>query len=195
MRRSVNNILQKAEPPKTNITREMRTALKSLKEDHSIMILPAGKGRASVLLDADNYHNKMTSLIETGPYKTVNKGPTDRLCRKLTDKLLVNGSLDEKTYRKLRPQHKQPPRIYGLPKIHKPNIPLRPIVSCVNSFAYDLSAYLSDLLSPLTGLTSRTVPNSTSFVQEISSLSIHADETMVSFDVESDSTSKETMVS
>ena len=44
-----------------------------------------------------------------------------RLCRKLTDKLLVlkrNGSLDEKTYRKLRPQHKQLPRIYGLPKIH-----------------------------------------------------------------------------
>ena len=76
-------------------------------------------------------------------------------------------------------------RIYGLPKIHNPNIPLRPIVSCVNSLAYDLSAYLSDLLSPLTDLTSHTVPNSTSFVQEISSLSIHADETMVSFDVES----------
>ena len=166
----------------------MRTALKSLKEDRSVMILPADKGRASVLLDADNYHNKMTSLIESGPYRTVNKDPTDRLCRKLTDKLLVlkrNGSLDEKTYRKLRPQHKQPPRIYGLPKIHKPNIPLRPIVSCVNSFAYDLSAYLSDLLSPLTGLTSHTVPNSASFVQEVRSLSIHADETMVSFDVES----------
>ena len=94
-------------------------------------------------------------------------------------------TMDEKTYRKLRPQHKQSPRIYGLPKIHKPNIPLRPIVSCVNSFAYDLSAYLSDLLSPLTGLTSHTVPNSASFVQEIRSLSIHADETMVSFDVES----------
>ena len=111
-----------------------------------------------------------------------------RLCRKLANKLLVlkrNGSLDEKTHRKLRPQHKQPPRIYGLPKLHKPNIPLRPIVSGVNSFAYDLSAYLSDLLSPLTGLTSHTVPNSTSFVQEISSLAIHADETMVSFDVES----------
>ena len=185
MRRSVNNILQKAEPPKTNITREMRTALKSLKEDRSVMILPANKGRASVLLDADNYRSKMTSLIETGLYKTVNKDPTDRLCR-FTDKLLVlkrNGILDEKTYRKLRPQHKQSPRIYGLPKIHKPNIPLRPIVSCVNSFAYDLSAHLSDLWSPLTGLTSHTVANSTSFVQEISSLSIHADETMVSFDV------------
>ena len=159
----------------TNITREMRTALKSLKEDRSVMILPVDKGCAGVLLDANNYHKKMTSLIETGPYKTINKGPTDRLCRKLTAKLLVlkrNGSLEEKTYRKLRPPHKQPPRTYGLPKIHKPNIPLRPIVSCVNSFAYDLSANLSDLLSPLTGLTSHTVPNSTSFVQEISSLSI-----------------------
>ena len=47
--------------------------------------------------------------------------------------------------------HKQPPRIYGQPKIHKPEIPLRPIVSCVNTFAYDLSVHLADILSPSTG--------------------------------------------
>ena len=32
--------------------------------------------------------------------------------------------------------------------IHKVNTPLRPIVSCVNIFAYDLSSYLADVLSP-----------------------------------------------
>ena len=49
----------------------------------------------------------------------------------------------------IRPRHKQPPRIYGLPQIHKANIPLRPIVSCVNTFAYALSAFLANILSPL----------------------------------------------
>ena len=41
VRRAVNAILQQAEPPKPNVTKEQQDALKSLKEDKSIMILPA----------------------------------------------------------------------------------------------------------------------------------------------------------
>ena len=69
VRRAVNAILQQAEPPKPNITKEQQDALKSLKEDKSIMILPADKGRASVVLDADTYHAKMSALIDSGPLK------------------------------------------------------------------------------------------------------------------------------
>ena len=88
------------------------------------------------------------------------------------------------TYSKIKPRHKRPPRIYGLPKIHKPEIPLRPIVLCVNTFAYDLSAHLADILSPLTGKSDYTVTNSTHFVSTISHERIQENEVMVSFDVE-----------
>ena len=81
--------------------------------------------------------------------------------------------------------HKQPPRIYGLPKIHKPEIPLRPIVSCVNTFAYDLSAHLADILYPLSGESDYTVPNSSYFVSTISNERIQENEVMVAADVES----------
>ena len=127
------------------------------------MILSADKGRASVVLNTDTYHDKMKTLIETGPYQLLNnyKDPTDRLSRKLTEKLLSlkrSGNLSESVYNKIKPRHKQPPRIYGLPKIHKPERPLRPIVSCVNIFAYDLSAHLADILSPLTGIQTTQLP-------------------------------------
>ena len=59
--------------------------------------------------------------------------------------------MTEPVYNKIRPKHKLPPRIYDLPKIHKSNIPLRPIVSRVNTFAYDLSGYLADILAPFNG--------------------------------------------
>ena len=121
----------------------MRDALKSLKVDESIMVLPADKGRASAVMDTDAYRAKMSTLIENRPYKLLNKDPTNRLTRKLSKKLLTSkgsGYLPEDVYNKIRPRHKQPPRIYGLPKIHKADVPLRPIVSCVNTFAYDLSA-------------------------------------------------------
>ena len=132
VRRAVNGILQQAKPPEPNITKEMRDALKSLKEDESIMVLSADKGHVSVLMDTDTYRAKMSTLIENGPYQLLNKDPTDRLTRKLSEKLLTlkrSGYLSEAVYNKIRPRHKQPPRIYGLPKIHKADVPLRPIVS------------------------------------------------------------------
>jgi len=43
------------------------------------MIPPADKGRASVVLDTDTYHTKMSALIETGLDQPLNKDPTDRL--------------------------------------------------------------------------------------------------------------------
>ena len=73
----------------------------------------------------------------------------------------------------------------NLIKIHKPKIPLRPIVSCVNTFAYDLSAHLADILSPLTGKSDYTVTNSSHVVSTISHERIQENEVMVSFDVES----------
>ena len=85
------------------------------------MVLTADKGRANIVIDVNNYHAKMSSLIENGPYQLLYKDPTDRLTRKLSEKLLTlkrSGHLTEAVYNKIRPQHKQPLRIYDLPKIH-----------------------------------------------------------------------------
>ena len=61
------SILQQAEPPEPNITKDMRDALKSLKEDEFIMVFPADKGRANVVMGTDTYRAKMSTLIENGP--------------------------------------------------------------------------------------------------------------------------------
>ena len=188
VRRAVNGTLQQAEPPEANITKEMRDALKSLKEDGYIMVLLVDKGRASVVMDTDTYRAKMSTLIENGPYQLLNKDLTDRLTRKSSEKLLFlkrSGYLSEAVYDKIKPRHKQPPRIYGLPKIHKVDVPLRPIVLCVNTFAYDLSAYLANILSPLTGKSEYTVTNSAHFVSTVSYETILDNDIMVSVDVKS----------
>ena len=41
------------------------------------------------------------------------------------------------------------PRFYGLPKIHKVSVPLRSIVSFINSPTYNLSKFLTSILSRL----------------------------------------------
>ena len=75
------------------------------------------------------------------------------------------------------------PRFYGLPKIHKLGIPLRPIVSLVNSPTYAISGYLARILSPVVGNTDYTVKNSCEFADFIRDKTLNACEELVSFDV------------
>ena len=75
------------------------------------MVLTADKGRASVVLDTETYRQKMTKFIESGPYRLLDKDPTDRLSRKSTEELLDlnrNGHLTEPVFNKIRsPKHNQ----------------------------------------------------------------------------------------
>ena len=74
------------------------------------------------------------------------------------------------------------PRFYGLPKVHKVSVLLRPIVSFINSPMYNLSKFLSRILTSL--LVNRySVRNSKEFVDYIKNFTIFENEILVSFDV------------
>ena len=79
--------------------------------------------------------------------------------------------------------------LYGLPKVHTPDVALRPIVSYMSSPTYELSKFLARLLAPLVGLTSSHVRNSKAFVEFMRSQVLEKEETLVSFDVVSSFTS------
>lgn len=96
-----------------------------------------------------------------------------------------NGAISNALYNKLRPTGSQLPRIYGLPKIHKPDVPLRPIASCIGSPSYLISKHIATLISPLTGQTNSHVRNSVHFKEVVNSVCLEDDEIMVSFDVSS----------
>ena len=72
-------------------------------------------------------------------------------------------------------------------KIHKPETPLRPIVSAIGSPTYNLAkfAIVTSIISPLAGTTSSFVKNSKHFIETISEESVNRDKVMVSFDFKS----------
>ena len=123
-----------------NLSPSERLALKQLKTNEDIIILPADKGRATVVLDRKDYDGKLlTMLSDTTVYKRLKRDPTSSLERWMNATLLElrrKDQLPERLYHRLRSSCGQTPRIYGLPKIHKPDIPLRPIVSFVTSPTY-----------------------------------------------------------
>ena len=94
-----------------------------------------------------------------------------------------SGRLPNDVYAQLRSSAGRTPLMYGLPKVHKQDVPLRPIVSFVSSPTYQLSKFLASILAPLVGRTSSYVRNSKSFVDFITTQTLAEDEILLSFDV------------
>ena len=75
--------------------------------------------------------------------------------------------------------------MYGLPKIHKNNCPLRPIISAVGTYNYKLAKFLVEILSPLVRDNEHILKGTFDYVNKVSHLSTIIDKAMLSFDVES----------
>ena len=141
-----------------------------------------------MIMTREDYDTKLGGMLETAIYWQLKKDLTAAQERGLTSRLgelKKEGEIPESLYQRLRPSGSQPPRIYGLPKIHKPDVPLRPIVSCIGAPSYKLSKYITSIISPLAGRTDSHVKNSKHFVEMMSGLSVEEDEILVSFDVSS----------
>ena len=86
---------------------------------------------------------------------------------------------------RLKPTASRPPKPYGVLKIHKPEVPLRPIVSCIGSLTYQLAQHVTSLITPLTGRTSSCMKNCRQFAEMMRELKLLENEPMVNFDVKS----------
>ena len=74
LRLEVNTILRKAKPPKSNISREEKKALKELMEDQDRMVLTADKAMALVVMDRKEYQEKQKAYWQhqlTEPSKQI----------------------------------------------------------------------------------------------------------------------------
>ena len=153
------------------------------------MILPADKGKATVIIDKEEYNSKLTSMLsDTNTYTKLKKDPTAAYKKKLVA-ILTRLEKEEK----IKPGDKNflyptctaenVPRIYGSPKIHKDGTPLRPIVDYLGSIAYNVSRSLADILGPLVGKTEHHVLNSKQLAEEMANITVEDFEIMNSHDV------------
>ena len=77
---------------------------------------------------------------------------------------------DETKHHLTPPKPTRTPLFYGLPKVHKPNIPLRPIVSACHSPTDQLSNYVTHFIQPLVETLPSYIRDSKRFLQLLESL-------------------------
>ena len=139
-----------------------------------------------VVLDKEEYIKKANHLLNQPTYKKITEDPTSKQKSRLI-KLLRNikseGGITEDIYRKMYPTGAGAPKFYGLPKIHKKDTPLRPIVSSTGTVSYNTAKELARKLKPLVGMSSHHLQNTKDFIQQLKEVKLQQDETIISYDV------------
>ena len=184
----LNNFTNK--PIHTNITKSEHLALENLRKDKDHIIVTAVKGVALVVMDKTECITKCEALLQDNSvYQHLSKGTCPTIHKELI-KILQdyknNNFISETEYTQLRPHGSNYPgaRFYGLPKIHKNNMPMCPIVSAYGTATYNTAKFITKILQNYCGRTSSFGKDSTDFIQKIKHLSINPEEeTLVSFDV------------
>ncbi|BHF67607.1 hypothetical protein SprV_0301063400 [Sparganum proliferum] len=136
IRHQVSSLLM-AHRPREVLSKIERDALRELKADKDLVIVPADKGRSTVVLDRKDYLQKVKGAIT----------PTDR--------------------RMARPQNTALARFYGLLKVHKDGAHLRPVVWLKGTPTYGLAKWLFRYLKFLTAESDTTVSSSTQFLEKL----------------------------
>ena len=161
--------------------------LRSLANDRSIVITRPDKGRGVVILDRAEYLTKMYAILDDAQsFRRIETDTTLLSEERLTNhlrRMKKEGFISEEEYSLARPVGSMPARIYGLPKLHKTNCPLRPVMSATKTVGYGLGKALTRRLEHLRR-TPYVVKDTFDFVRRIQA-SGNTDKRMLSFDVTS----------
>ena len=170
------------------IGKNVAKAKQFLKENgNNIKIINADKSNKTVIMDADDYNNKMMNLLNDGDtYKRLRFDRTNKLQienNKLVKSWSSKNYISKMEEKLLCINNAKPPKIYGLIKLHRQGYPMRPIVSCIQSPTYNLAKFLVDVLKKVVGRSSFNVKDSWSFHKYINAQRVPENYCLVSFDV------------
>ena len=136
---STNNIYRK--PSKSVLSNDQKSALASFRNDPDIVITRPGKENGVCMLNRRDYVTKMLTILNDDcKLKPCNHDTSLSDLTKFQhslDYLKSKKAIPKDAYEKIYPTATATLSLYGLPKLHKPGISLRPILSCSGSFNHE----------------------------------------------------------
>lgn len=169
--------------------KHLKTCNDFLAKNKQLLITRADKGQSTVIINRDDYNNKMVQLLnDEKTYKKLNISPlknTQNEVNNMVKRWHNNKWIDDKQYRQLICHNGNLPRCYGLPKIHKDGNPLRIIISAIGSPTYKISNYIHNILVNSIPKPTSYIKDSWKFVDTIRDLKINEGNFMMSLDVKS----------
>ena len=183
------NYIKKCKKMKSS--RNVMLTKKYLK-DHSLLAIPFDKGIGICLMKKETYHEKMDVIIKLPQFEKYVKPRKNakhpllkeqERIKDVLDKLLEEGEIDETLHEGMMPIGSQPARLYGLAKVHKRNIPMRPVLSMPGSAYHKIAVQIANWLKCVPEC--KINSSSKSICDKLKTVTLAEDEIVVSFDVSS----------
>ena len=193
---NVKPTTQQVAPP--NLTLEELRAFKFLQSTNEIVIKPADKGGATVILNSHSYiFEAYKQLLNPKYYRKIPNSMVPETAELITN--ILHSLHQEKFINKKQLNYLLPTtnwrarKLYLLPKIHKDLSkwsfktipPGRPIVSDCRSESYRIAEFLDFYLKKVSMTHDSYIKNSQHFVQKISNMKVPPQALLVTMDVES----------
>ena len=127
---------------------------KYLKE-HDLLAVPFDKGIGICLMKCQSYENKLMDTPKLKQFKKMEKARKNakEFCIKeeerinsVLEELNERGKIDKQLLNSIKSVGGQLPRLYGLAKVHKQNIPVRPVLSMPGSPYYKVAEKITEWL-------------------------------------------------
>ncbi|CAF2990126.1 unnamed protein product [Rotaria sp. Silwood2] len=172
-------------PTRPNLTKQELTLLKELKNDEQIIIIPADKGGKIVIMNRQDYINKVEQkLSDFDLYEEVND-PTSslkKIINEITFKLFSQHKIDD-YQKKIWTSIDDLPYVRAQPKMHKKDHPLR-IITCTRSTILSyVSKYVYSLIEQLRETLKNCLKNTRNLITEIAKITLDPDDRLISIDV------------
>ena len=176
----------------SRVNRSFHETISHLSNDKDLVVCQFDKGNGVCLMNSGEYIDKLDTIIndedkfvEITPSKRKNaRHPIIR--RQEVLKELINEHVKKhitpEEYSILVPVGCGPGKLYGTCKIHKPNNPLRPVVSMIRTPEYELAKYLDRLIKP--NIPDKFMLYSTdNFLEKLNKFDVRPGDKSISFDV------------
>ena len=164
-----------------NLTSIQQAALKELQQSKEFIILPTDKNLGPAILNYDDYVKQvLQEHLLTDSYEQLTstlaknrlQHTRERLIQAFKDHKQSLTDAEVKFFtRSFKNQHRVP-IFYGIPKVHKTPMKLRPVVSCVNSFNSIFSTWLDYRMKQLLHLIPSYIKDSKQLISEIKLLQL-----------------------
>jgi len=165
----------------TSLNPLQRQTLKEFKNSREFIIIPTDENLGPAVLNRDDYISQVLKehLLTTTYLKLDSNTASYRILQTTKNlknnfqkykHLLTKPEIDFFT-RSFSKAHRTP-IFYGMPKVHKNPMQLRPVVSCVNSLPSIFSSWLDFRMKDLLHLTPSYIKNSTELIKDLRGLNL-----------------------
>ena len=156
----------------SNVSNDDRQFLRTLQKNDDVVIKQSDKCKGFVIMDKSTYLDKAQEILgDPTNYEKLTKNPVSKVEAetKRIFKSVSKDKLPEKIIKELTPNHSRTPVFYGLPKDHKPAVPLRPVISGCDGPTKKTSCLLERILKQLLKFVPTHLWNTQDFLNKINS--------------------------